>query len=62
MRSRERTDAAPPVLRGQTSQFEGVTQNILKSLDDAVALIAIMHDRGRVVFSGKPDKGTRGET
>ncbi len=46
-----------PYFADRQASFEGVTQNILKSLDDAVALIAIMHDRGRVVFSGKPDKG-----
>jgi hypothetical protein len=39
-----------PYYADYQSNFEGVTRNILCSLDDAVGLIAVMHHRGRIVF------------
>jgi hypothetical protein len=42
-----------PYFADTQSNFEGVTKNILGSLDDAVGLIAVMHHRGRVIF---PDR------
>src|SRR6267154_6203327 len=42
-----------PYFAEQESSLEAFTQNILGSLDRAVALIAIMHPRGKVAF---PDR------
>lgn len=39
-----------PYYAENQSSFDGVTTNILRALDEAIALIAIMHHRGRIVF------------
>ena len=35
------------------SSLEGLTQNILAALDDAVGLITIMHPSGSIIFPGE---------